>query len=95
MLRITIVNTTTEQRWTVEGRLVHPWLSELTSSWVNTKVERGNRKCVVDLSGVTFIDKRGEKVLARLFDEGAELMATGVYTQDVVRNLTRRARSVP
>ena len=42
---------------------------------------------MVDLTGVTFIDKNGEKALARLSKEGAELIATGCYTRHVVHNI--------
>jgi anti-anti-sigma regulatory factor len=90
MLRITIAETLTEQRWTLEGRLVHPWISELKSSWTKTETARRERKCVVDLTAVTFIDKSGEKVLAELCKEGAEFIATGVYTQHIVRNIARK-----
>jgi anti-anti-sigma regulatory factor len=90
MLRITIAETPTEQKWTVEGRLVHPWISELKSSWTRTETARRERKCVVDLSGVTFIDQSGEKVLAELCKQGAELVATGIYTRHVVRNIERK-----
>src|SRR5260370_20227250 len=90
MLRITIAETLSEQRWTVEGRLVQPWISELKSTWTKTKIARRERKCVVDLIGVTFIDKSGEKALAELSKEGAELIPTGIYTLHVVHNLERR-----
>jgi len=90
MLRITIAETPTEQKWTVEGRLVHPWISELKSIWTKTKTARRERKCVVDLNGVTFIDKNGEKVLAELSKQGAELIATGCYTRHVVHNIERK-----
>jgi anti-anti-sigma regulatory factor len=87
MLRITIAETPTEQKWTLEGRLVHPWISELKSTWTKTKTARRERKCVVDLTAVTFIDKNGEKVLAQLFKQGAELIARGCYTRHVVHNI--------
>jgi anti-anti-sigma regulatory factor len=45
---------------------------------------------VVDLTGVTFIDKSGEKALAELSKEGAELIATGIYTRHVVHNIERK-----
>jgi hypothetical protein len=90
MLRITIAETPTEQKWTVEGRLVHPWISELKSSWTRTKTARRERKCVVDLTGVTFIDKSGENVLAELYKQGAELIAIGCYTRHVVENIERK-----
>jgi len=90
MLRITIAETLSEQRWTIEGRLVQPWISELQSCWTRTETARRERKCVVDLRGVTFIDKSGEKVLAELSKEGAELIATGVYTRHVVHKIGRK-----
>jgi anti-anti-sigma regulatory factor len=90
MLRITIAETLTEQRWTLEGRLVHPWIWELKSNWTRTETARRERKCVVDLTGVTFIDKSGEKVLAEFSKEGAQLIATGVYTRHVVHNIERK-----
>jgi anti-anti-sigma regulatory factor len=90
MLRITIAETPTEQKWTVEGRLVFPWISELKSTWTRTRTTRRERKCVVDLTGVTFIDKNGERVLAALSKQGAELIATGCYTRHVVQNIERK-----
>jgi anti-anti-sigma regulatory factor len=90
MLRITIAETLSEQRWTLEGRLVQPWTSELKSTWTKTEIARRERKCVVDLTGVTFIDKSGEKALAALSKAGAELIATGIYTQHVVHNIERK-----
>ena len=90
MLRITIAETLTEQKWTVEGRLVDPWISELKSTWTRTKTARRKRKCVVDLTAVTFIDKNGEKVLAELCKQGAELIATGCYIAHVVHNIEKK-----
>ncbi len=90
MLRITIAETLSEQRWTLEGRLVQPWVSELKSNWTRTETARRERKCVVDLTGVSFIDKSGEKVLAELSKDGAELVATGIYTRHVVNNIEKK-----
>ena len=90
MLRITITETLSEQKWTLEGRLVQPWVSELKSCWTRTETARKERKCVVDLTAVTFIDKIGEKALAELSKEGAELIAAGVYTRHVVHNIEKK-----
>jgi hypothetical protein len=90
MLRITIAETPTEQKWTVEGRLVHPWILKLKSTWTRTKTARRERKCVVDLTGVTFIDKSGENMLAQLCKQGAQLIATGCYTRHVVDNIEKK-----
>ena len=90
MLRITIAETLSEQRWTLEGCLVQPWVSELKSCWTRTETARRERKCVVDLTGVTVMDKRGEKMLAELFKEGAQLIAAGIYTRYVVHNIEKK-----
>jgi len=90
MLRITIAETLTEQKWTLEGRLVQPWISELKSNWARTETARRELKCVVDLTAVTFIDKNGEKALAELSKGGAKLIATGCYTRHVVQNIERK-----
>jgi len=95
MLRITIAETLTEQKWTLEGRLVHPWISELKATWAKTEGARRERQCLVDLTGVTFIDKSGEKVLAELSREGAELIASGCYTRHVVQNIERKKAESP
>ena len=90
MLRITIAETLSEQKWTLEGRLVQPWVSELKSCWTRTESARRERRCAVDLTGVTVIDPSGEKLLTELCKEGAELIATGVYTRHVVHNIERK-----
>jgi len=90
MLRITIAETLSEQKWTLEGRLVQPWVSEVKSCWTQTESARRERRCVVDLTGVTVIDRSGEKLLSELSKEGAELIATGVYTRHVVHNIERK-----
>jgi anti-anti-sigma regulatory factor len=90
MLRITIAETLTEQRWTLEGRLVQPWVSELKSNWARTETARQERKCVLDLTGVTFIDKSGERALTALSKQGAELIAGGAYTGYVVHNIEKK-----
>ena len=94
MLRITIAETVSEQRWTLEGRLVQPWISELESTWRKTENARRERKCVVDLKGVTSIDKNGENALAALSKEGAELIATGCYTRHLVYKIKKKDRIV-
>jgi len=90
MLRITITETLSEQKWTLEGRLVQPWVSELKSCWTRTETARQQRKCVVDLTAVTFIDNSGEKVLTELSKEGADLIAAGVYTRHVVHSIEKK-----
>jgi hypothetical protein len=90
VLRITVTDETKEQRWTLQGRLSGPWVAQLKSNWKKSHSSNGERKCVVDMSGVTFVDLDGERVLAALMKDGAEFIATGVYTKHLLETLERR-----
>jgi ABC-type transporter Mla MlaB component len=87
MLRITIAETATEQRWTLEGRLVQPWVGELKTCWKNRHRAQNGRGCTVDLSEVTCIDNSGLRLLRTMSKEGAHLIATGIYTNHVLEHL--------
>jgi ABC-type transporter Mla MlaB component len=87
MLRITITETATEQRWTLEGRLVQPWVGELRTCWKNRHRAQNGRTCTVDLSGVTFIDNSGLRLLRTMSKEGTRFIATGIYTKHVLEHL--------
>jgi anti-anti-sigma regulatory factor len=90
MLRITITDELEEQRWTLQGRLSGPWVAQLKSNWEKSHGENGNRNFVVDVSGVTFVDLDGERVLATMIRDGAQFIATGVYTKHVLELLEKR-----
>lgn len=87
MLKILQTGTATEQRWTLCGQLTGPWVTELRSNWERTRGEAEGRKRVVDLRDVTFIDENGEGLLHEMGHEGAEFVASGVDTKDVLENL--------
>jgi ABC-type transporter Mla MlaB component len=87
VLRITITDFSDGQRWSLEGRLVGPWASELISLWRTRRRQREARKCIIDLNHVTFIDRAGEVVLAEIMSQGAEVIAGGVYTKQKLGNL--------
>jgi anti-anti-sigma regulatory factor len=91
MLRITIHNTATEERWTVEGRLVAPWVNELKASWQKSHGTAREQRCIVNLDEVTFIDKSGERVLRFMSKQGAQFVARDVYVKHVLDRLTRKS----
>jgi len=95
MLRITITETATEQRWTLEGRLVGPWVGELRTSWKNRHRAQNGRTCTVDLSEVTCIDKSGLQLLRAMTREGTRFIATGIYTKHVLEELKTNTRRGP
>ena len=91
MLRIMITDGPTEKRWILQGRLVAPWVAEFEKSW-KSRSRSDVRKCVVDLSEVTLIDREGEKLLKTMRRAGAELIACGVYLRHVVEVINSQCK---
>jgi anti-anti-sigma regulatory factor len=84
MLKITITDTATEERWTLYGRLVAPWVDELKTTWKRAHRAARERRCIVNLDEVTFIDKSGERMLRSMSDQGAQFVAKDVYVKHVL-----------
>ena len=87
MLKITITNTATEERWTLQGRLVAPWVNELKASWKRAHRTAQGRRRIVNLDEVTFIDKSGERMLRSMSNQGAQFVASDVYVKYVLDRL--------
>lgn len=92
MLKITIQTTDDAARIGLEGRLTGPWLAELDRAWLGLHPPGGGRR-LVDLTGVTFIDREGKALLTRMWREGAELLAAGCCTKSIVEEITSSGRS--
>jgi hypothetical protein len=92
MLKITTLDGGTEQRLMVEGKLAEPWVSELELAWNQARQAGRASRIVVDLSGVIFIDPRGEAALTAMIAEGARLTAKGLYCEYVAKQLMNKAR---
>ncbi len=85
MLKITVTETPAERRWVVQGCLVGPWVNELRTTWKRAHRSQDKRACIVDLSDVTFIDNRGERLLRTMSKEGAQFIATGIYIKHALQ----------
>jgi hypothetical protein len=65
VLKITMTDSSDEQRWSLQGQLVGQWAAELQSTWREARVGGDTRKCIVELIKVTSIDRNGEAVLGK------------------------------
>ena len=92
MLKITITDLPDEQRWSLQGQLVGQWAAELRLTWREERHKGDTRRCIVELIDVTFIDQTGEAVLAEIMSQGAELVASDVYTKHLLRNLRKELK---
>jgi anti-anti-sigma regulatory factor len=90
VLKITIVETATDRRWILQGRLVGPWVNELRTAWKRAHSGHDTRACIIDLNDVTFIDKCGERLLRAMSKKGAQLVARGMYVKHVLQQLQER-----
>ena len=93
MLRITVTETTSEQRWILQGRLTGSTVEELITSWRANRRCQPSRSCVVDLNEITSIDKDGEQALLMMLRDGAKLVATGLYTKHLLESLSVQGAS--
>jgi ABC-type transporter Mla MlaB component len=91
-MRITVLDDQADQRLMVEGKLAAPWVAELESTWEQVRQEARNRPILIDLTGVTRIDRKGEAALVAMVAEGARPTAKGIYWKCVVKQLLSKAR---
>src|SRR5258707_15818883 len=90
VLKITKTETPAEETWILQGRLVGLWVGELKRSWKKTHRTDKNRKCIVELNEVTFIDKKGERLLRTMSIFFNETAATEIYTKHVLQQRCAR-----
>jgi hypothetical protein len=92
MLKISIVDSRTERRMVLEGKLIAPWIAELRTAWKAARGEIEGRALVVDLANVAVISQEGENALLELMNEGAKFRCSGVLTKHVIQGLRRRGK---
>jgi ABC-type transporter Mla MlaB component len=90
MLRITIKEKNSEQRWTLQGRLTKECVAELILNWSAARSRPSAGTRIVDLNEITVIDKSGEEVLSMMIGEGTKFVATGLYTKHLLDALHTR-----
>jgi hypothetical protein len=89
MLKISVVEGPRRRRLILEGKLIAPWVAELTSACESARVDLHGRQLIVDLTSLTAISPEGERVLLQLMDEKIQFQC-GVYMKEVLRQLARK-----
>jgi len=95
MLKISVVDSPTERRLILEGKLIAPWVAELRTAWKTINEEIEGRVVVIDMGNVAIISQEGENVLLELMNAGAKFRCSGVVTKHVIKELRRRSRRDP
>ena len=91
MLKISIIESPSQCRLVLEGKLIAPWATELRTECAKAKVELLGRELIVDMN-VTVISQEGENVVVELMNEGIKFRGCGVFTKHVLRQLARKTR---
>jgi len=87
MLRISVQNGPLTTRFKLEGKLAHEWVAEAEKAWVAlTKID-GQKKVIVDLFDVEFVDDMGMQLLAQMNHAGAELVGSGPMISAVIEEI--------
>jgi hypothetical protein len=89
VLRITVTDSPGDQLWTLQGRLVWPWVYQLRENWRSARGMVQGRPCTVDLNGVTVVDKLGEQMLRIMAYQGAQFVASSAEMRRVLGRLGR------
>jgi len=87
VLTIVVTDGPAEQVWTLQGRLIWPWVYQLREKWRRARGVVQGRPCTVDLNGVTFIDKLGEQMLRIMAYQGAQFVASSAEMRRVLGHL--------
>ena len=91
-MRITIQETGNAVTLKIEGRVAKPLIAELDRTWQGLVPSLGSRKLSVDLSGVTFMDTTGRRLLAEIHAKtGADFIAdtplTKYYAEEALHGI--------
>ena len=95
MFRISIVETASQRRLVLEGKLISPWTHDVEAAWKTAGQQLNGRKLVIDLTNVTLISRDGESTLFRLMSDGAKFASGDVLTRHVLKQLARRCACEP
>ena len=89
-MKISIVESPSQCRLVLEGKLISPWIGELRAECAKAKADLHGRELIVDMKNLLSISQEGENVLIDLMNQGVNFRGSGVFTKHVLRQLARR-----
>ena len=92
MLKISTVESSSQCRLVLEGKLIAPWASELRNECSKAKGDLHGRELLVDIKNLITISQEGENVLVELMNGGVKIRGCGVFTKHILKQLARRTR---
>lgn len=92
MLKISIIESSSQTRLVVEGKLIAPWASELKAECAKASRGLHGRELIIDMKNLIVISQEGENTLLELMNEGVKVRGCGVFTKHILKQIARRAR---
>jgi len=87
MLRVTTSDVAETVILKLEGKLSGLWVEEFERCWDMAMKAYSKKKLVVDLSGVTFADPLGKKLLSSILNRGTRLIGTGLVPKSLIEEI--------
>jgi hypothetical protein len=78
--------------FTIEGKLMGAWVSELEKCWQSATSDGSGKSIRVNLSKVAFIDLQGRALLTRMHRQGAKLVPSGCLMKAIVEEIEAAVR---
>jgi hypothetical protein len=91
MLKISLIDNARSRRLIVEGKLIAPWAAELKNACERARADLQGRELIIEMKHITTINQEGENVILEFINDGIKFRCEGVFTKQVVKELTRRA----
>jgi len=89
MLKISVIDTKTQCRMVLEGKLIAPWTTEFRSAAENAVRDLAGRELLIDVKNLTAIGEDGKAALQQLMRPGVRFVCCGVFTRHVLKQLAR------
>ena len=67
MLKITIHEDAKARTMRLKGKIVGPWVEEVSRAWQSLAPSLGSKELRLDLRGVAFVDSEGVKLLREIY----------------------------
>ena len=90
MLKISTKEQDGSLTFILEGRLCGAFAMEAELAWSGLISSAGDREILLDLGGVTFVDRIGEALLASMLERGTKVRASGVMISHLVQEVQQR-----
>ena len=87
MLKIEVARHGATCTLTLDGKLAGPWVDELERLWTNRGQDWHGQAVTLDLSGVTYVDCAGKRLLGWLYEEGVALRAYDVLNKAMIQEI--------